>query len=170
MFQKKGNKPADKIQVQFVFIEERVDKVASAMMRWQELSWWPKNPGIKIMCKMPGPIEVGKIFQYKLTQRLLGGWTAEVVNFVPNRKLETTFKSGLLQGTESIQLEERANGTKLEYQMRYQVKGPLNKIFWALFGEKAHANAIKKILTAFHDYVLREAREEQEKRYEGQAP
>ena len=170
MFSKKAKKPANKTQVQFVFIEESVGKVGSAMMKWQDLTWWPKKPGIKIKCKMPGPIEVGKVLQYKLTQPLLSGWTAEVVDFVPNRKLESTFKSGLLQGIETIQIEERANGTKLEYRMDYQVKGFLNKIFWAIWGERAHANAIKKILEAFRDYVLREARQEQERRYEGQAP
>ena len=163
---KAQHKPTVNEEVHFVFVEESFDKAAPEIMKLEESNWWPQNSGLTVVRKTPGVIQAGTIFQYKLAKLFLGGWTAEVVNFIPNRLLSSEFRSGLLQGTEEIRVEERANGTKAEYRIRYQVKGFLNKLFWRVFGQRAHNNAIKKILAAFQDHVHQKAIQEQEKKFE----
>ena len=160
---KKPKKPADKIQVHFVFIEEPFDKVAPELMKWEESSWWPKNAGIAVVRSPSGPIQVGTIFQYKLGAR---GWTSEVVRFSPNRLLASTFKSGLLQGAEAISIEERANGTRVEYEIRYQIKNLVDKIIWMFVGERVYSKAMKKILAAFRNYMIEKSKQEHEKKLE----
>ena len=164
---KKEKKSAEKIQVHFVFVEEPLDKVAPSIMGWEESPWWPKKSGLTVTRKTPGPIQLGTVWEYKLP--FLKAWTVEVAHFTPNRVWASTFKSGILQGAEAVRIEERANGTKIEYQIRYQVKGLLNRFLWMLLGERPHNNAIKKILSAFRDHVIQKSKQEQEKRFEGQA-
>jgi hypothetical protein len=164
---KKQRKPTDNVEVHFVFVEAPFEKVASEIMKWEEASWWPKDSGISVVRSPAGPVQMGTIFQYKLTKSILKGWTAEVTGYTPNRLLASTFKSGLLQGAEAITIEERANGTRVEYEIRYQVKGLLFKILWTLLGERPHVMAIKKILAAFRNYMIEKSKHDQDKKFEG---
>src|SRR5262249_41993003 len=161
-----SKKPADKVEVHFVFVEASVEKVAAEIMKWEESSWWPKDSGITVVRSPAGPVQMGTIFQYRLAKSFLKGWTAEVTSLSPNRFLASTFKSGLLQGAEAINIEERANGTKVEYEIHYQVKGTIvNQLLWTLLGERPHREAIKKILAAFRNYMIEKSKTDQDKKF-----
>lgn len=159
--------PAEKKTVHFIFIEESRDKVAAELMKWDEALWWPKNPGIRIKRQTPGAIQVGTIFTYKLP--LVPAWTAEVATFSFNRTMVSAFQSPFLKGEEIIRIEERANGTKVEYEIRYRIAGLLNKFLWAFFGDKAYRDSIKKILNGFRDFMIERVRQDQEKKFEGKS-
>jgi hypothetical protein len=161
----KSKTPSEKKTVHFVFIEESLDKVAAELMKWDEALWWPKNPGIQIKRQAPGAIQVGSTFSYKLP--MVPAWTAEVTTFVPQRILVNTFKSKFLRGGETVRIEERANGTKVEYEISYQINGLLNTILWILLGEKPYGNAMKKILAGFKAYVIEKSTQDRERKFEG---
>ena len=68
----------------------------------------------------------------------------------------------MFKGFEIINLEERANGTRIDYELHFQIRGPLNLILWPLIFRKQYTDTIKLIFDALKDHLVKEYQKRQE--------
>lgn len=158
---------------QFVFIEAPLEFVWPEIVLWSESKGWPKKGcAIKIKRRGSGEIELGARFR-QLAKPFALSWSPfalrlemELTECVPQELIRRTFVKGPLQGYESIKLEWRYNGTRVDYDLPYRVKGFLNKIFWIFFYEKLYSQSMRRILDALKEYVTKLYKEKQERNFE----
>jgi len=155
MFLKFKKPPAQKQKLNhhFILIEAPADLIAPEVILWGEALWWPKNSSMQFIRLTPTEIQVGTKYRQKVLLPLAPMWEAEVTGLIPGKEIERTFLNGIFKGTETVTLEERYNGTKVEYAMHYEVLGILNQILWQLFFQRLHDQNIEMILKALQDYV-----------------
>jgi hypothetical protein len=155
IFKKRPKKaPTPKLNHHFVFIEASINAVGPEAMNWGESAWWPKGASLQFQRVGDGPLMIGSKFEMKV-QALFGPrFVVEVTQLIPNRLLEFTYRRGFIIGKESIKIEERANGTRIDYEMHYQIKGLFPKILWPLLFEKQHNASLRRILDALKEYIL----------------
>lgn len=155
---KKTSSQKPKLNHHFIFIEASADLIAPEIILWGEAQWWPKNSSMKFTRLTPGEIHVGTKYRQEVLLPLAPRWEVEVTRLVPGKAIERTFVNGMFKGKETVSLEERYNGTKVEYAMHYEIVGILNPILWQLFFQKLHDQNIERILKSLRDYVTSEQR------------
>src|SRR3989344_5929037 len=96
----------------FVLIEVPQNIVAPEIILWGEASWWPQECTMKFIRTTEGEVKVGTRYRQKVLLPLAPGWDAEVTKFTPGVEIERTFLNGFLEGSETISLEDRFNGTR----------------------------------------------------------
>ena len=147
------NRVKQRLNHHFILIEAPADLIVPEVILWGEAVWWPKNSSMKFTRLTPGEIQAGTKYRQKVLLPLAPTWEAEVTRLVPGKEIERTFLNGMFKGKETVTLEERYNGTKVEYVMHYEVLGILNRILWQLFFRKMHDRNIEMILKALQNYV-----------------
>ena len=158
----KGGQPREEVNYHFIFIEAQEQQVGAEVINWGESTWWPKDCYMRFIRKTPpGPLQVGTRFEQRVTwgSPLISGWlprwNVEVTKLIKDREIERTFLNGMFQGSETVYVEERYNGSKVIYEMRFRLVGFFNKLLWRLLFRKLHDKSIKRILAALNDYVLK---------------
>ncbi|HLD69728.1 MAG TPA: hypothetical protein VJA17_03085, partial [Candidatus Omnitrophota bacterium] len=121
---------------------------------WGEALWWPKNSSMKFIRLTPGEIQAGTRYRQKVLLPLAPIWEVEVTRLIQGKEIERIFLNGIFKGKEIVTIEERYNGTKVEYTMHYEVLGIWNQILWQLFFQKLHDRNIEMILQALQNYVV----------------
>ncbi len=166
MLFKFGNKKEQPVREKtihhFAFIEAPIEVVGPLVMSWSEGAWWPQNSALKITRKTEGPLGAGVRFKQRL-QKPLGlkwdplapRWEVEITKFLPNKLLERTFIRGPFRGRERITIELRSNGTRIDYELFYRVRGLHNMVFWSLTSEKAYSANMRHILIALKAYAVK---------------
>lgn len=155
LFKKKVKKPpALKLNHHFVFIEASINAVGPEAMSWGEASWWPQDSRLQFRRLGEGTLEIGTQFEMKVKGFMGPTFVAEVTQLIPNRLLELTYRKGFIIGQESIRIEERANGTRIDYELKYRITGLLNVVLWNLFFQKAHDRNLRQILDALKEYIM----------------
>lgn len=142
---------------QFVFIEDvPIETVGPQVFLWERSSWWPLKSVLTFTPMDAGATDVGA--RYKLKIRAFGSGVhgLEVTKSIPGHFLERTFQDGALQGFETVKVEERSNGTRVDYVLNYYVRGLLNKLSWGIFQRKAYQSGMKNILLSLKNYLLKE--------------
>ncbi len=147
---------------QFLFIEAPIEVVSEELIRWGESTWWPKDCLWKYVRQTDGEIRVGTEYLIKINKPSAADWSAQVSQLLPNRLVERSFTKGLFKGFERIMLEERANGTRIDYELHFKIRGLLNIFLWPFVLRSQYTNTIKKILTALKDYLIVEAKKRQD--------
>ena len=138
----------------FIFIESFADIVGPQVMLWGEAQWWPEDCKMKFVRKTPGELNEGTQFQQEVLLPMGPKWDVKITKLVPNKEIERTFLNGMFKGKESVIIEERVNGTRVEYVMEYQIQGIINKILWKLVFERLHNKNIDMILAALQKYAM----------------
>jgi hypothetical protein len=138
----------------FIFIEVPFEYVAPFAIQWGQGEWWPEKCPLRFVKETQGETRVGSTFLLRKKNAKSGGWLVEVTNFSPNRLLEHTFRSGIFVGQETINIGERANGTRIDYELRFQVRGLINKLLWPIVFQKQHDQNVELILHSLKDFVL----------------
>lgn len=160
---KKQASPKWDVNHHFIFIEVPIDIVAPEVVLWGESEWWPKKCLMRFTRESQGEIGVGTRYRQKIRKPLGHSWKVEVTKFIPDRLVERTFQTGMFQGYEVTKIEERSNGTRIDYELHYKIRGLLNKLLWPLCYRKQHDKNIKMILSALKDHVTKKHQEQQEK-------
>ncbi len=142
---------------EFMFFEAPIQMVSSEVIAWGESSWWPSPCLWKYIRLTEGPIRVGTQYTIKINKPSAQDWSAEVSQLLPNRMVERVFTKGLFKGFERIMLEERANGTRMDYELHFQIRGILNLLLWPLVLRRQYLNTIKKITGALKSYITTQA-------------
>ncbi len=146
------------IKRHFIFIEVPLEVVWPQVIRWEESEWWPKLCLFKFVRKTPGELQVGTKFIQKMVIPLMPHSEVEIVKLIPEREIELAFNKGMFKGFEIIRVEDRANGTRVEYELQYEIPSVPNKILWKLFCQKLFDQGITIILSALKDYVVKSYR------------
>ncbi len=140
---------------QFLFFEAPIGLVSDELIRWGEAQWWPKDCLWKYIRQTDGEIRVGTQYLIKINKPSAADWTAEVSQLLPNRLVERTFKKGLFNGFERIMLEERANGTRIDYELHFKIRGFLNIFLWPFVLRGQYLKTIKTILAALQSHLAK---------------
>ena len=153
----------------FFFVEVPVHLVAPQAMLWGESEWWPKKCRVRFVREgEPGVIQEGVRYRQKILRPFRRTWEVEISEVIPNRLVRRSFKSGMFQGGyEIVRIEERANGTRIDYEMHYAVKGLMNKLLWSFFYEKWHNKNMEIVMAALKDYSVQKYQAQQEQALEG---
>lgn len=151
----------------FVFVEAPIRIVGPEAEVWGEGPWWPQDSGVKVTRQTNGAVAVGTRYLHSVNKPLVKDWISEVTKHVPGRLVERTFRGGLLEGFEAVTVEERSNGTRVEYELHYRVNGLVGQILWSLIYRQKHDDNIKKILEALKQYCLTQHHNQQNKHVEG---
>lgn len=138
---------------QFLFLEAPIQAVSAELITWGEAAWWPKDCLWKYVRQTDGEIHVGTQYVIKINKPSAADWRAEVSQLLPNRLVERTFTKGLFKGFERIMLEERANGTRIDYELHFKIRGFLNIFLWPFVLRAQYLKTIQKILSALQDYL-----------------
>ena len=147
-------KRADPFQKNFHFslIEAPRERIWPQVVVWGECAWWPPPSLMKFTRITSGDIHRGTRYLQKVRLPLGPAWQAEVTQLIPGRLIERTFLGGLFQGRETVTLEKRSHGTRVEYTMEYRIPHPINGLVWKLWFSKLHDQNIKLILSALKTY------------------
>ena len=165
--QKSKQKAVEQVNYHFFFVEVPIDIVGPEAMAWGQGTWWPQKSLTHFVKAAEGEVGVGTRFKIKIAKPMTPAVLVEITNFIPNNILEFTFKSGMFKGGhEVIKIEERANGTRVDYTLNYRIKGILNQILWPLLYHKQYAENSKLIMTVLKEHVLKIYHDQQEKKLE----
>lgn len=159
--------PTIKRNHHFVFIEAPIALVFPEIVSWGEAAWWPKKSDMKFVKKTEGDVAVGTRYVQKVKGAFAPHWVVEVSKIVPNKLIERTFKTGMFRGYEVVKLEERSNGTRVDYEMLYFINGFINKFMWSFKFKEKHDENLKLILATMQETILTKQKENQEKELEG---
>lgn len=157
---KKSSLKKQRVNQHFIFIEASRDLIAPEVILWGEAVWWPKNSSMKFTCLTRGDIQAGTKYRQEVLLPFAPKWEVEVTRLVSEKEIERTFLNGMFKGKETVTLEERYNGTKVEYVMHYEVVGIVNQILWKLFFQRLHDQNIEMILKALQGYVMNKQKTE----------
>ncbi|MCC6758155.1 MAG: hypothetical protein IT395_00830 [Candidatus Omnitrophica bacterium] len=160
---KRKPKSKDSVIHQFMFLEAPVEIVSAEAVTWGESAWWPKDCLWKYLRQTDGDIRVGTQYVIKINKPSSHDWAAEVTQLLPTRLIERTFTRGMFKGFERVLLEEKSNGTRLDYELHFQIRGPINFLLWPFYLRGQYIKTIKSILSAFKDHTMAEVRRQQSK-------
>lgn len=155
MFKKTKNdiKSREKVSRHFVFIEVPIDKVAAQVVLWGEAPWWPRDCSMQFKRLGQGDLGVGMRYHMIMSGPFSRPQEIEVTRIDPHRIVERTFVGGFLRGREVVHIGERANGTRIDYELHYSICGWPGKLFWGLFLKKKFDGGIRAALSALKDYA-----------------
>ena len=148
-----------KINRHFVFIEAPLSLVWPEVLAWGEASWWPKGCRMRFIRQTEGEVAVGTRFEQRVLLPLGPRWHAQVTRCVHFSTIERTFVDGLFRGLERVTVEERANGTRVDYTMEYRIRGAVNALLWDLVFERLHDQNLEMILAALKRYMTEKMKE-----------
>ena len=138
----------------FVFIESPIKVVGSQISLWGQSNWWPLECGIRTVNVPDGNLDLGTKTKTKIKGVLPGTLQSQVSALVPDRLIERTFTGGLLKGKETISVEERYNGTRLDVRLEASPSNIINQLLWPLFYRKTYIQGMKKVLENIKNYCL----------------
>ena len=113
---------------------------------WGQANWWPLQCGIRVVNVPEGDVKLGSKTKIKIQGILPGNLLAEVTGLVPDRTIEKTFTKGLLKGKETVSVEERYNGTRLDVKLEARPSNIINQLLWRFFYHKKYDLGMKRFL------------------------
>ena len=138
----------------FVFIESPIKVVGPQIFLWGQANWWPIHCGLQVVNVPDIDLKPGTKSKIKIKSILPGKLRAEVTALVSDRMIERTFTGGLLKGKETISVEERYNGTRLDVKLEAAPSNIINQLLWPIFYHKIYTQAMKQILENIKNYCL----------------
>ena len=152
-FKKSGRIKKESLNYHFVLIEAPEEIVGPEVILWGEAPWWPQKCSMRFIRRSIGKLALGTEYEQRVVP-LGPHWNVRVTRIVPDREIERSFLNGMFRGKETVKIEGRYNGTKVNYLMQFEVKGILNKILWVLLFRRLHDRNVEMILVALKNYVL----------------
>lgn len=130
-----------------VVVEAPLNVVISKLASWFDNDWRSSSKLIYKGLSSDG-LRVGSKFSGSFKIFWPINWQAEITQFDVKGSLQSSV-SGFFKGTESIVMEERFNGIKVDYNFNYEIQGPLNQILWSMHLEDRFTIQAHKSLEVF---------------------
>lgn len=144
-----------------VVISAALEKVYPEIIRWGEAAWWPMRSQMRFT-RVPSArgaqsaqgAAIGKGTRYR-QQVLLPfapSWDVEV-DEITSRSIKRSFLNGMFCGYETVSVSVAGDGTRVLYEMHYEVRGFLNRLLWPIVFERLHNANIRAILKNLKGFV-----------------
>jgi len=147
---------------QFIFTEAPIDIVAELALEWGTPLWWPKTCPLEFIASDNIPLRENKFYTLQIQGVYPLRCRAQVTKHIPDRCVELTFTTGIFEGQEKITLEERSNGTRIDHEIRYRIRGILNQILWHGLYARQYERWINSILLTIKEFSEKIYAERQE--------
>jgi hypothetical protein len=134
-----------------VLIEAPLEIVGAQLSAWFNNAWRPSESSLMLKCPEEEAVKAGAICRAELTKFLKVSWQMEVAKIVPDHFVISDL-TGFFTGTETVTVEERDNGIKVDYRMAYEFKNPIHQIMWSLWMEDAFIHEVRKSMDALKSY------------------
>ena len=152
-FLKKSSKPP-KADNFFIFIESPIKVVGPQIFLWSQANWWPEKCDLEVVDIPAGGIRPGTQSVHTIKGIFTARLESQVSQVVPERLIERTFTKGLLKGTETISVEERYNGTRLDVKLQARPRNIISYLLWPTLYRSAYMESIRLILQNIKNYCL----------------
>jgi len=139
----------------FTFAEVPVARIPAGALLWGDPGWWPSAGPFKFSKITNGDEGLGTQYDFQLAGFLAPAGISEVTQYEPRQVIERTFRRGFFVGYEVVQISERANGTRIDYEMHYQVTGVVQRLLWDVFYKKKFILAVEAVLEALKQDVVK---------------
>ena len=125
--------------------------VAPEIVAWGEASWWPRGSLMRFVRLTAGAVGVGTRYRQKVQLPFAPSWDVAVTE-VGARSITRSFLNGMFTGSETVSVQEEAGGTRVTYEMNYEVEGAANRIMWSFVLRHLHDANIRRILKNLKRY------------------
>lgn len=122
------------------------------IIRWGEASWWPQRSLMKFVRLTPGETGRGSLYRQHVLLPFAPSWKVEI-SAIADRGITRTFLDGMFGGSETVSFAELGSGMRVDYEMRYEVRGVLNRLLWPVFFRHLHDRNIKEILKGLKAFM-----------------
>ena len=139
----------------FTFIEIPVGQLSEEIFYWGEAAWWPAAVPLQFSKTTAGDVGLGTQYGFKLDGLLAPSGVVEITQYEPRQIMERTFRRGFFGGYEVLQISERANGTRVDYEMHYQVTGVFQQLLWSLLYKKKYIQATEMVLESLKQHIVK---------------
>jgi hypothetical protein len=129
-----------------VVIEAPLEVVGTQLAGWFTNAWRPSDAVLKYKCAESGPVKIGSKCRGEFTKFLKAGWQLEIERLEGTHVIHAKLK-GFFTGTETVTVEERDNGIKVDYRMTYELRNPIAQIMW-LWMQEPFVDEIRKSMEA----------------------
>ena len=119
---------------------------------WGEAEWWPKKSLMRFERLTEGEIKNGTRYRQSVLLPFAPSWDVEVGDLNKN-SITRAFLNGMFSGSETISFLPAHSGFEVCYEMRYEVRGFLNRILWRLVFRNLHDQNIEAILHNLKEYL-----------------
>jgi hypothetical protein len=133
-----------------VLIEAPLDVVGAQLTAWFDNEWRPSDATLVYKCA-DGRIKTGTTCQAEFKKILKANWQLEVTRIEPKHSV-TSAVTGFFNGAETVTMEERGNGIKVDYRMTYEFRNPIHQIMWSLWMEDAYVGEVRKSMEALKEF------------------
>ena len=150
---KKRLQPQERNRYHFILIESPLDTVEREIILWGEALWWPKKSRLQFVRTTSGGIGTGARYQARLLTFWGPRWEVEVTKLMDGHQIQRTFSHRRFILEENLNLEERYNGTKVNYWLTYRIPGLFHRILWQVFFQRLFDKTIAMALASLKDYI-----------------
>lgn len=132
------------------------DSLVREVILWGEASWWPAGSLMRFERLTTGDIRPGTRYLQKVMFPFAPKWHAEVTE-VRDSGIWRRFSDGMFEGHEQVTVRPSGEGFCVDYFMRYEVRGAVNKLLWPLAFRRMHDGNIELILRNLKDFMEKKA-------------
>ncbi len=118
---------------------------------WGETPWWPRGSLMRFVRLTDGPVGVGTRYRQEVRFPLAPSWDVAVTEVGPH-SITRSFLHGMFTGSETVSARQEPGGTRVVYEMDYEVQGTANRVLWALLFRHLHDANIRRILKNLKRY------------------
>lgn len=129
-------------------------RLLKEIVAWGEGAWWPKKSRMRFSRLTAGPVQKGTRYRQEVLLPFAPRWEAEVES-VAETSIRRRFLNGMFEGYEIVGFVPVQGGFDVVYEMRYHVRGFLNRLLWPVALEKMHDANIELILKNLKAYLER---------------
>jgi hypothetical protein len=134
-----------------VLIEAPLNVVGAQLSTWFINDWRPSGSPLVFKCDDNDPVRLGTKCRAEFKKLVKINWQFEVTRFSQDHFLHCALK-GFFKGTETVTIEERGNGIKVDYHMVYELSNPVFQIIWSLLIEEPFVGELRKSMDALKTY------------------
>ena len=137
----------------FVFIAAPIETVYREIIAWVQSDWWPRKSALRVFQEAPSYLNAGIKFDVALRGFKAPRWHVEITKITQEKEIEFTFFADRFQGRGAVNLESRVNGTRVDYEIFYNLTGLKNTLAWTLCYERVYNKSIKHFLNSLLVYL-----------------
>jgi hypothetical protein len=135
------------------------DSLTREIILWGEASWWPERSLMRFERLTSGDVRPGTRYLQKVSLPFGPKWNVEVGK-ITGSAITRRFLDGMFGGSETVSFSPTSEGMRVDYEMRCDVRGRMNRFLWRLVFRRLHDGNIEAILEALKRFMERKSTDE----------